>query len=111
MFLCEAALGKQRLITRDGEVGWDEKDPVSAGGFDSCLAVGRTEPDAGQDLQVQFDASGPVAVPQGPVKASPTAGASTSSFSQSEYLVFKESQVRIRYIVQMEFEETGSRWH
>jgi hypothetical protein len=40
MFLVEAALGKQRLITSDGQVGWNEKDPVSAHGCDSCLAVG-----------------------------------------------------------------------
>ena len=29
MFLCEAALGKQRVITRDGEIGWHDTDPCS----------------------------------------------------------------------------------
>ncbi len=42
-----------------------------------------------------------VTVPQGkPVHQSKFA---SSSFSQSEYLVYKESQNRIRYLLQMEF--------
>merc|ERR1719240_1430289 len=45
MFLCEAALGKARLVNADGQVDWNEKDPISAHGCDSVLAVGRTEPD------------------------------------------------------------------
>ena len=45
MFLCEAVLGDQKEINADGVVGWKEKDPVSAEGKDSVLAVGMTEPD------------------------------------------------------------------
>lgn len=42
-----------------------------------------------------------VTVPQGkPVHQSKFAG---SSFSQSEYLIYKESQNRIRYLLLMEF--------
>ena len=33
-----------------GQVGWNEKDPVSKTKHDSCLAVGRTEPDPSKDL-------------------------------------------------------------
>lgn len=40
-----------------------------------------------------------VAVPQG--KPIPQAAFSGSSFSQSEYLVYRESQNRIRYLLKM----------
>jgi len=120
MFLCEAALGKQRIVDSDswgsghkdaatkmkdnlGSVGWNEKDPVSAGGYNSCLAIGKTEPDASDDLETEFDGHS-VTVPQGTVKPNPDKGAKSSSFNQSEYLVYDESQVRIRYVLQMEFD-------
>ena len=32
MFLVEAALGNQKIVTRDGQVGYNDKDPVSASG-------------------------------------------------------------------------------
>lgn len=109
MFLVEAALGKQRFITQDGQVSWNDKDPVSAGGFDSCQAVGGTEPNAKQDIEVELDGQ-KVTVPQGKVAANPACKGG-SSFSQSEYLLYKESQVRIRYVIRMKFETAGGSWH
>ena len=68
MFLCEAALGEPRLITRDGMVGWNEKDPVSAHNCHSCHAIGRTEPDPSKDTTFKYDGVD-VTVPQGNVRA------------------------------------------
>lgn len=42
-----------------------------------------------------------VTVPQGRPTANPSV--SSTSFSQSEYLVYKESQVRIRYLLKLKF--------
>lgn len=108
MFLCEAALGKQREIKRDGEVNWHDKDPVSAHGANSVLAVGRTEPNPADDITAKFDKHD-VTVPQGRVEGNPAG--SSSSFSQSEYLVYNESQCRIRYVLKMKFETDGGYWH
>jgi poly [ADP-ribose] polymerase 2/3/4 len=113
MFLCEAALGKQRFITKNGEVGWNEKDPVSKVGANSCLAIGTTEPDPKDDLVVEFDGK-PVVFPQGKVIPSPILaeqGFTTSAYSQSEYLVYDETQVTIRYVLKMNFDTTGGSWH
>jgi len=110
MFLCEAVLGEQRLVTKNGEVQWNEKDPVTAHKKHSCLAVGKTEPDPSKDATMDLDGV-PVVVPQGKVIKNPAVGAATSSYSQSEYLVYKESQCRIRYVLKMKFETPGGHWH
>jgi len=104
MFLCEAALGKQRIVTRDGQVQWNEKDPVSAHGADSVYAVGQKEPDSTHDITVKFDGAD-VVVPQGQVGPNPLLAkhGGSSSFDQSEYLVYKESQCTIRYVIKMRF--------
>eukprot|EP01052_Picozoa_sp_SAG31_P042902 SAG31_NODE_6968_length_1831_cov_34.728497_2_plen_143_part_00 len=109
MFLCEAILGKQRLVKADGQVGWNERDPVSKGGYDSVLALGRTEPDPKADKGITFEGKQKVIIPQGKVIKNP-AGCD-SSFSQSEYLVYNESQCRIRYVLKMKFETPGGHWH
>jgi poly [ADP-ribose] polymerase len=116
MFLCEAALGNQRFVTKDGEVRWNDKDPVSAFKANSVLAVGNTEPDAAADMTVKFDGKD-VVVPQGAVKPNPLAaekcdkGTSSSSFSQSEYLIYNEAQCTIRYVLKMKFDTPGGHWH
>lgn len=112
MFLCEAALGTQRIITQDGQVQWNEKDPVSGHKADSCLAVGRTEPDPKADTTIKLDGV-EVVVPQGKVVPNPAlkGAGGTTSYSQSEYLVYKESQVTIRYVLKMEFQTPGGHWH
>lgn len=104
MFLCEAVLGEQKEINADGVIGWKEKDPVSAVGKDSVLAVGMTEPDPKLDITVKIDGQS-VVVPQGKPVVNPLLAGhgGRSSFSQSEYLVYKESQCRIRYVLKMDF--------
>ncbi|XP_067685164.1 protein mono-ADP-ribosyltransferase PARP3-like [Haliotis asinina] len=95
MFLNEVALGKEKHIDRD-----NSSLVEAPKGFDSIVAKGRTEPDPKLDTSLTIDGN-KVTVPQGkPVHQSKFAG---SSFSQSEYLVYKESQNRIRYLLLMEF--------
>jgi poly [ADP-ribose] polymerase len=99
MFLCEAALGNIKEITRDE---WFEEDHLKKGGkldgFDSVLAKGRTEPDEAADTTITLDKK-KVVVPQGKPKQTGL----TTSFGESEYLVYRESQARIRYILRVKF--------
>ncbi|XP_067159685.1 protein mono-ADP-ribosyltransferase PARP3 isoform X2 [Apteryx mantelli] len=95
MFLNEVALGKPYCITQD--------DPTLCrppAGYDSVLACGRTEPDPAQDEEVLLDGR-KVLVCQG--KPIPMPAYKDSSFSQSEYLIYQESQCRIRYLIQLRF--------
>ncbi|NXK59039.1 PARP3 polymerase, partial [Sylvietta virens] len=95
MFLAEVALGKPYRITRS--------DPTLCqppAGYDSVLACGQTEPDPAQDKEVLLDGK-KVLVPQG--KPIPMPAYKDSSFCQSEYLIYQESQCRIRYLVQLRF--------
>ncbi|XP_074734936.1 protein mono-ADP-ribosyltransferase PARP3 isoform X2 [Strix uralensis] len=95
MFLTEVALGKSYRITCD--------DPTLCqppAGYDSVLACGRTEPDPAQDAEMLLDGK-KVLVCQG--KPIPMPAYKDSSFSQSEYLIYQESQCRIRYLVQIHF--------
>ncbi|XP_072732015.1 protein mono-ADP-ribosyltransferase PARP3 isoform X1 [Ciconia boyciana] len=95
MFLVEVALGKPYRITCD--------DPTLCqppAGYNSVLACGQTEPDPAQDEEVLLDGK-KVLVCQG--KPIPMPTYKDSSFSQSEYLIYQESQCRIRYLVQLRF--------
>eukprot|EP00794_Sanderia_malayensis_P008789 gene8789-9728_t len=95
MFLNEVALGKEHKVLRD-----DHTLKSAPKGFDSVLAKGQTEPDPKKDIKMEFDGK-QVVVPQG--EPQNQSGSSSSSFFQSEYLVYKESQVRIRYLLKMKF--------
>lgn len=89
MFICEAALGKSKTITKD-----QSSLKVAPPGFDSVLALGQSEPDPAKDSTIELDGQ-QVVIPQGkPIKNPATGG--KSNFTQSEYLVYKESQVRLR---------------
>lgn len=55
--------------------------------------------DESQDTQITIDGC-KVVVPQGEPKPKPNL---RSSFNQSEYLVYQESQVRMRYLLTIEF--------
>ncbi|KAM5234125.1 protein mono-ADP-ribosyltransferase PARP3-like isoform 2-T2 [Hipposideros larvatus] len=93
MFLGEVALGKEHHITTaDSSL----KQPPP--GFNSVIARGRTEPDPTQDTEVELDGQR-VAVPQGRPVPCPEFGSST--FSQSEYLIYQESQCRLRYLLEV----------
>ncbi|KAM6169467.1 protein mono-ADP-ribosyltransferase PARP3 [Rhynchocyon petersi] len=93
MFLGEVALGQEYHITID-EPSLNQPPP----GFHSVIARGRTEPDPKQDTQLELDGH-QVTVPQGqPV---PCPKFSNSNFSQSEYLIYRESQCRLRYLLEI----------
>jgi poly [ADP-ribose] polymerase len=89
MFLAEAALGKEHSITRD-----DSSLKAAPKGYDSIVARGQKEPDPDHDIEWTFDGK-KVIVPQG--KPIPQKQYARSSFDQTEYLVYSESQVRLRY--------------
>ncbi|CAL1529107.1 unnamed protein product [Lymnaea stagnalis] len=91
MFLNEVALGKQHKIIMD-----DSSLTKAPKGFDSVLACGQQEPDIKEDCTIKLDGHD-VIVPQGKPKQIPEY--SGSSFWQSEYLVYREDQARIRYLL------------
>jgi poly [ADP-ribose] polymerase len=63
------------------------------------VARGSTEPDPAHDVEWDFEGK-KVIVPQGkPVRQTKFG---SSSFSQSEYLLYKESQVRLRYVLRVQ---------
>ncbi|KAK3874546.1 hypothetical protein Pcinc_020505, partial [Petrolisthes cinctipes] len=96
MFLVEVALGKENSILQsDGSL---RRAPP---GFDSVVARGTKEPDPKKDKKISLDGKD-VIVPVG--KPVPQKEWSKSDFDQSEYLVYKESQACIRYILKFSFQ-------
>ncbi|XP_068207144.1 protein mono-ADP-ribosyltransferase PARP3-like [Palaemon carinicauda] len=96
MFLVEVALGKEHSITKsDGSL---RKAPD---GYDSIVARGRKEPDPKKDKTIKLEEKD-VIVPVGkPVLQNKW---KNSWFDQSEYLVYKESQARLRYLLKFSFD-------
>jgi poly [ADP-ribose] polymerase len=93
MFLTEVALGKEHSITKD-----DSSLKAPPKGFHSIVARGQKEPDPKHDIVWKYDGKN-VVVPQGqPIAVKEY---SRSSFDQSEYLVYTESQIRLRYALQV----------
>jgi poly [ADP-ribose] polymerase len=64
------------------------------------IAKGRQEPDPKQETTLTLDKK-KVVVPQG--KPVPQAAYSDSSFYQTEWLLYSESQVRLRYMLKFAF--------
>uniref|UniRef100_A0A8C4T003 Poly [ADP-ribose] polymerase n=1 Tax=Erpetoichthys calabaricus TaxID=27687 RepID=A0A8C4T003_ERPCA len=95
MFLNEVSLGKEYTITKD-----DSSLVQAPDGYDCVVARGQTEPDASKDVSIILDGK-KVMVPQG--KPLSQKEYSSSRFSQSEYVIYKESQCRIRYLLQLKF--------
>jgi poly [ADP-ribose] polymerase len=95
MFLNEVVLGKEYHVEQNHS--HLKEAPAK---HDSVVAQGQTEPDPKDDAKLKFDGVD-VVVPAGkPVQRSKY---KESHFSQSEYLVYKESSVRIRYLLKMKF--------
>ncbi|KAG7495173.1 hypothetical protein JOB18_045481 [Solea senegalensis] len=93
MFLNEVALGKEHTIIRDD--GSLRKAPA---GYDSVVARGLVEPDPSKDVIIKLEGKD-VSVPQGkPIKQPQYAD---SHFSNSEYLVYRENQCRMRYLLEL----------
>ncbi|XP_060925342.1 protein mono-ADP-ribosyltransferase PARP3 [Limanda limanda] len=93
MFLSEVALGKECTITQD-----DCSLKKAPAGFDSVVARGSVEPDPSEDIFITLEGK-KVSVPQG--KPIPQPQFSDSYFSNSEYLIYKESQCRLRYLLEL----------
>lgn len=91
MFLVEAALGNQHEILQD-----DSSLKCAPKGSQSVLAKGRYAPDEIKSTTLNIDGRS-VKVPQG--KPIEVKSAQSSSFQHNEFLVYKESQHRIRYIL------------
>jgi poly [ADP-ribose] polymerase len=91
MFLAEAVLGKEHSITND-----NHSLKAAPKGYHSIIARGHTEPDPKHDIVRKFDGRD-VVIPQGKPTTQKQYG--KSSFSQTEYLVYNESQVRLRYAI------------
>jgi len=95
MFLNEVVLGKEHHIAMD-----DSSLREAPKGFDSIIAKGWTEPDPEKDITIKIEGKD-VVVPQGkPIKMPKW---SKSTFSQTEYLVYKENQCRIRYLLKIKW--------
>ncbi|TDH14002.1 hypothetical protein EPR50_G00039960 [Perca flavescens] len=93
MFLSEVALGKEYTITTD-----DCSLKKAPAGFDSVVARGSVEPDPSKDIFITLEGK-KIAVPQGkPIEQPQFSG---SNFSNSEYLIYKESQCRLRYLLEL----------
>ena len=73
---------------------------VSLSGTDTWCNLSYYLPDPKDDITINLDGK-TVHVPQGKPIHMPQY--SVSSFSQSEYLVYKESQARIRYLLKLKF--------
>ncbi|XP_035008750.1 protein mono-ADP-ribosyltransferase PARP3 [Hippoglossus stenolepis] len=93
MFLSEVALGKECTITKDNSSL--KKAPA---GYDSVVARGSVEPDPSEDISITLEGK-KVSVPQ--AKPIPQPQFSGSNFSNSEYLIYKESQCRLRYLLEL----------
>jgi len=95
MFLNEIALGKEHSIVSD-----DSSLRTPPPGFDSIVARGKMEPDPTKDIKIdgQF---GEVVVPLG--KPLDRKEYSHSSFFNSEYLIYSESQCLTRYLLKLTF--------
>ena len=102
MFLAEAALGKEHHIVRD-----DPSLTKPPAGFHSVVAKGQVEPDSSQDAQLQLNGHAVHAAQSKPVHISEY---KNSSFMQTEYLLYQESQARIRYMLTVKFSHAGC-WH
>merc|ERR1719487_2872965 len=106
MMLVEAALGKEFSIEVD-----DSSLTAAPKGFDSVVARGRQEPDPAYDIvwtPPSDKGAKPVKVAQ--AAAIPVPKHSKSYFTNSEYLLYQESQHRIRFLCTFEFAHRGH-WH
>lgn len=93
MFLSEVALGKEKTITED-----DSSLKKAPAGFDSVVARGNVEPDPSKDIFITLEGK-KVSVPQGKPLQQPQF--KDSYFSNSEYLIYKESQCRLRFLLEL----------
>ena len=104
MFLVECGLGEQHLVESDSyEAQRLRKAPRGYQSVQACCATGG--PARAGDVKIKLDGR-EVVLATGTVRP-PTpqdidaCGAGRSSFLQNEYLVYNDSQVRLRYVVKI----------
>ena len=94
MFLGEVALGQEFHTSQDGRHVSSLR--AAPPGFESVVALGRNTPDPTQDTMINCDGRAVRFCTGVPQPSSPHSH--VSSFFQDEYLVYKESQVKVRFI-------------
>jgi len=95
MFLSEVVLGNEHHIIQD-----DSTLKTAPAGFNCVIAKGWTEPDPAKDIVINIDGN-QVVVPQGkPIPMNQWKG---SNFTRTEYVVYKESQCRLRYLLKIKW--------
>jgi len=95
MFLSEVVLGKEHHILKD-----DSTLKTAPPGTDCVIAKGWTEPDPSMDCNFKIEGKD-VIVPQG--KPIPMTQYQKSNFTHTEYVVYKESQCRLRYLLKIKW--------
>ena len=98
ILLNEVALGNVSKIYAD-----NSKLVAAPKGYQSVLACGQMQPDPSMDFtDTTLSPSGhPVIIPQGSKSNQP--GAANSSFLHNEYLVYDATQVRMRYLLRLQW--------
>jgi len=96
MLLAEACLGTPKLIVKDSSTA--QRYKVAPKGTDSVQAVGRSFPDPQGTEEVEIDGKTLLFETGSP---SLQLKKGSSHFYQNEFLVYKESQVRLRYVVRI----------
>mmetsp|Transcript_11047 Transcript_11047/g.17690 ORF Transcript_11047/g.17690 Transcript_11047/m.17690 type:complete len:415 (+) Transcript_11047:53-1297(+) len=93
MFLCETVLGKEKHIIHD-----DPELRRAPSGYNSVVAQGHYEPDPTGDVVFSLDGKNVILPTATPQKRSRY---EHSDFTSTEYLVYNESQVRLRYLLKL----------
>lgn len=93
MLLCEVALGKVKEL----QTQFEAVDSLPKG-FDSVKAVGNEEPNPAGNISMPNGAIIPLGAPINTSRQN--GGRRWQSFANNQYIVYNESQVVIRYIVQ-----------
>ncbi|XP_064119253.1 protein mono-ADP-ribosyltransferase PARP3-like isoform X1 [Macrobrachium nipponense] len=98
MFLAEAALGRIKYVKMGNS---SLKQPPE--GFNCVAAKGRLEPDSSKD-QIRTFGGKRVIIPVG--APAPQKDFESSGFLRSEYVVYKEGQTRLRYLLKFSFDKS-----
>ncbi|CAF4922866.1 unnamed protein product [Rotaria sp. Silwood1] len=93
MLLCEVALGKSEEISDESD---DQDEPLDFDEYQSRKGHGRSIPDP----RYTITRDGSIKMPLGRLISCEDPKHSSHSFKYNEYIVFDESQIAIRYIVQ-----------
>jgi len=103
MFLAEVALGESHKITQDSR----EAQTLRAGRLpdqcDSTRAHGRSGPPPSGDVAMDLGGGRVATLATGKPEVRTEAEAQSSSFTNDEFVIYHEEQVRLRYCVRIHF--------